>query len=428
VICSGVQGDTRRYRTFHLHQQLRLAGVDCQLAHITDPDFPDVLSNADLGIFHRVSLDGYARKLLDSYQARGGLAVADTDDMVFDLRSFEWIDSPDFEDAVRARQYRAEMLLQRSMLERCEAVLTSTAFLAQQAAALGKNSLVLRNAFSLEMLASSENARKNTIRQSERVVIGYASGTHTHNKDLAQIARPLQAVLRRFPHAELWMIGPMDIPVELREVGDRVKRLAFVPWRQLPGLLARLDINLAPLVETNPFNQSKSEIKYMEAALVGVPTIASRTDAYVFAIQSLSNGMLASTEAEWEDCLVRLVESEYLRLALGTAAFERVRSAYHPVVRSEECVGVINSIFQQTRGHPLWTDADLQGQAQARQSAVKAPERYWLPARLENHPNLADRAWYMLRHRGVFPLFAMLWIYFRRLFSPLIPFHKRQKP
>lgn len=427
LICSGVQGDTRRYRTFHPTQQLRLAGVDCQLAHITDSDFPALLAKADLGIFHRVSLDGYVRHMLDRFQARGGLAIADTDDMVFDPRTFQWIDSPDFQDAVRARQYRAEMLLQRSMLERCDAILTSTAFLARQTAALGKNSQVLRNAFSLEMLAMSENALKNPVEHSGRVVIGYASGTQTHNKDLAQIAAPLKAVLRRFPQTELWLIGPMDVPADLREVEDRVKRLAFVPWRQLPGILARLDINLAPLVENNPFNQSKSEIKYMEAALLRVPTIASRTDAYQYAIQSPSNGMLASSEAEWEDCLARLVESQALRHALGEAAFEHVRSAYHPLVRSKESTDIINGIYQETRGQPLWTEADLEGQAQARRSAEMQPGRYWLPAHLENHPNLTDRAWYMLRHRGIFALFDMLWIYFRRLLAPLIPFQKRQE-
>jgi hypothetical protein len=50
-----------------------------------------------------------------------------------------------------------------------------------------------------------------------------------------------------------------------------------------------LDINLAPLVMDNPFAQSKSEIKYMEAALVRAPTIASPTDAYRFAIRPGEN-------------------------------------------------------------------------------------------------------------------------------------------
>jgi hypothetical protein len=36
LILSGARGDTRRYRTFHLYEQTRLAGLECQLSHVTD--------------------------------------------------------------------------------------------------------------------------------------------------------------------------------------------------------------------------------------------------------------------------------------------------------------------------------------------------------------------------------------------------------
>ena len=41
-------------------------------------------------------------------------------------------------------------------------------------------------------------------------------------------------------------------------------------WRELPWIIAQTDINLAPLEMDNPFCQAKSEIKFVEAALVGV--------------------------------------------------------------------------------------------------------------------------------------------------------------
>ncbi len=81
----------------------------------------------------------------------------------------------------------------------------------------------------------------------------------------------------------------------------------MVPWRDLPEKLAKLDINIAPLVMNNPFGKSKSEIKYVEAGLVRVPTIASPTEAFKFAIQSGVNGILAADEEEWSDALAMLV-------------------------------------------------------------------------------------------------------------------------
>ena len=51
-------------------------------------------------------------------------------------------------------------------------------------------------------------------------------------------------------------------------------------WRQLPQLIASVDINIAPLQDT-VFNRAKSENKWVEAALVKVPTIASDVELFI---------------------------------------------------------------------------------------------------------------------------------------------------
>ena len=50
-------------------------------------------------------------------------------------------------------------------------------------------------------------------------------------------------------------------------------------WDKLPALISEVDINLAPLVDSI-FNRAKSEIKWIEAALVKVPTVASKIGAF----------------------------------------------------------------------------------------------------------------------------------------------------
>lgn len=59
-----------------------------------------------------------------------------------------------------------------------------------------------------------------------------------------------------------------------------------------------LILNIAPL-EINRFCEAKSELKYFEAALVRVPTVASPTQPFKNAIQHGVNGFLAGDSADW---------------------------------------------------------------------------------------------------------------------------------
>lgn len=433
LILSGVLGDTRRYRTFHPYQQLCLAGVPCSLSHLTAPDLPARMVEADVVILHRVPMDGFVNRLLEEVHRRGGLVVADIDDLLFDQAAFEWIDSPDFSDPVRAALYKAEMRRQREMLLDSDAITVSTAYLDQRLSSLNRPVWVHHNAASLEMLDLSEKVLLRRSRFSHttdtrppKVVIGYASGTPTHDSDFAQAAGVLRQVLRRHPEAELWLVGPLRLEDSWQEFGDRVQHRERVPWQDLPALLAQFDINLAPLVMDNPFSLAKSEIKYMEAGLVGVPTIASRTPAFQYAITPGINGLLAGSEPEWLEGLEQLVSSPELRQAVGAQAHAQVLANYHPARRSVELVETLNKISLAVRKEPLWDGEALERMAAFRQEALQRSEQFWLPARIEEEPSLARRAAYMLRHRGPGTLLGLAWVFFRRLVSPWFPFRPRK--
>ena len=77
----------------------------------------------------------------------------------------------------------------------------------------------------------------------------------------------------------LKIVGELNIPEELELYKERILAVPFTDWKKLPELIASVDINLAPL-EDNLFNAAKSENKWMEAALVKVPTIASEVGAF----------------------------------------------------------------------------------------------------------------------------------------------------
>ncbi len=412
LILSGVRGDTRRYRTLHLHQQLRLAGVDSVLSHITDPRLPELARRAAVAVLHRVGFDPYFASIIKSVHAHQGLALVDTDDLVFDPQAFQWIDSPDFQDPVRASLYQADMRRYRQTLEACDGIIASTAYLARITARFGKLCQVHRNAASLELVRRSEQARLARRPPDGKFIIGYASGTPTHNRDFNLVSPPLQSFLRDHPQAELRIIGFLELDRTWDRYSDRLRRYPALPWRSLPAWLAQLDLNLAPLALDNPFSQSKSEIKYMEAAFVGVPTLASPTEAFQTAIRPGENGLLAAGPDEWRSQLEKLASPD-LRQAIGQAACADAQRNYLPQVRARQAVDLLNQ-FSAELGRPYRWQAQLDPQADL--------TRLWWNEALDRHPTLLEMGLYTLRRRGAGALAQQVWILFRRRLVRFIPY------
>ena len=412
LILSGVRGDTRRYRTLHLHQQLRLAGVDAALSHITDPRLPGLAEQAGVMVLHRVAYDGYVAGLIAGVKRRGGLVLLDTDDLIFDPQAFQWIDSPDFHDPVRAALYKEEMNRHRQTLAAADGVLTSTGYLAEHVRGLGKPAWVHRNAASLELARQSELARRQKRAPDGKLVLGYASGTPTHNRDFATIAPALFDALRVYPELELWIIGYLDLDSAWAQFSDRVRRFGPVDWRALPFWLTRLDINLAPLVAENPFSKSKSEIKFMEAAWVGVPTLAARTDAFQYAIRDGENGFLASGPEEWTDKLARLRQSG-VRAAVAQQAGADALAGYSARVRACQAVSLLNEAAAALERPFHWETRLVEG------GDLSAYD--WVPE-LERRPTFTEMGLYTLRRRGPRSLAAQMWIFFRRWLAKYIPY------
>lgn len=429
LILSGVRGDTRRYRALHLVEQMRLCGLRTIFVHLTDPDFEKVLNSCawEIVIFHRVPYRKYLGDIIGQLRKNNTILLSDFDDLIFDPAVFQFINSPDFADAVRSSMYKETMQRIRDMLECTQGVLASTDYLASQIRRINKPVWVHRNAFSLEMLAISQEVlfQAAILHAPGKIVIGYASGTPTHNRDFEMIRPALKQVLRKYPQVELRIIGPLDPGGGWDGVDDRITRLKLVPWRRLPWLLGEFDINLAPLVMDNPFAQSKSEIKYMEAAMVGVPTVASPTDAFTFAIHSRQNGFLATSQEEWVDSLSALVEDSELRKTMSKVALETVIAEYHPATRAKELINRLEEISQSLQAKQFWVKERPAQEYIEIQLHKAAAEGGWVPQRYEKGPSYFQMGLFSLRTIGLKATLQFVWIFFRRMISPIIPYRTK---
>ena len=114
---------------------------------------------------------------------------------------------------------------------------------------------------------------------------------------------------------------------------------------RLPEEIARFDVNIAPLEVGNVYCEAKSELKYFEAALVGVPTVASPTQPFQNAIVDGVTGFLADDPTSWQRSLEALVSDAGLRSRIGQAALHHVLHRYGPDGRRQRLASVMERIL-----------------------------------------------------------------------------------
>ena len=316
AIVSGCGGDSRRYRCEHLLECLQALGGDGIVldAHKALPtDASTMLSNLEGVVFHRAAWNPTVEKLVDEAKRRAKVLLFDTDDLVFDVQ-----EDPSQDKGVGRFGKGQAIAQQFQTMQACQGVITSTDFLKSRVESLGLEATTLRNGFSAQMLAHAKQTRMR--RSDAHVILGYASGTPTHDRDLEVIEQGLVWVLERYSQVQIHLMGYIRKPQSLAAFGTRVQRRPFVHWGKLPQRLRDIDINLAPFSQDSAFSKGKSALKHMEAALVAVPTIASPMPAYLNAIESGKNGLIASSDIDWRDHLQYLIENTPKRLELGQTA------------------------------------------------------------------------------------------------------------
>lgn len=78
-------------------------------------------------------------------------------------------------------------------------------------------------------------------------------------------------VMKEHPEVRLKLVGVLS-DRKMEKFGNKVEKLPFMDWKQLPSVMAGIDINLMPL-EDSIFHCSKSE-KQMDGSRTGESAIS----------------------------------------------------------------------------------------------------------------------------------------------------------
>lgn len=310
---------TPRHRCQHPCEQLQGQGIEAAVLQGEAPS----LSGYSHAVFNRVPLSAAVAESITAAERAGTRVLYDVDDLIFApavVAGMEFVKARPAAD--RQRLLEAVEGIART-IERCRAGLCATPALRRELESRGQSARVAPNGVSDEMVRLSEQAWAERSGDAGVVRIGFPGGHPGHAFNLAVAEDALVALLQRHANLEVVLIGPVEPPPRLRPWADRVAQVPYVDWRRLPFELARLDVCIAPLAD-NAFNRCKSDIKFLEAALVRVALVASPVGQLGETIRHGVNGLLAHGTEAWTEALSSLVEHPRHRTALAEGAREQV--------------------------------------------------------------------------------------------------------
>ncbi|MBU0705407.1 MAG: glycosyltransferase, partial [Chloroflexi bacterium] len=222
----------------------------------------------------------------------------------------------------------------RFFLRQADAVWVTTPTLGERLAEFNSEILVVPNALDERLLVSGRLPPVDSPFGRRRKVIGYM-GTLTHDDDLMMVAPALRAVWER--HREeiefqlVGVIGHRDtlqalegLPVRVISPNpEEIEYPLFMLW-----FTSHLswDIAISPLANT-PFNNCKSDIKFLDYSAIGAAGVYSRVPAYESSVYHLETGCLVENDANaWVEAMKELLCDDHLRMQLAQNAIQYLYS------------------------------------------------------------------------------------------------------
>jgi GT2 family glycosyltransferase/glycosyltransferase involved in cell wall biosynthesis/Tfp pilus assembly protein PilF len=152
------------------------------------------------------------------------------------------------------------------------------------------------------------------------------SGTLTHQHDLAIIERAIDLIILEFGAGVEFLFWG-NLPASLRDRPQVKSIAAFTPdYRQYVEQLKTLAVDLALVpLEVVPFNQAKSDIKWLEYSACKIPAIFTDIEAYNQSVEHGKTGWLtANTVEAWHGAMKKLILDKGLRQSMAENAHQTV--------------------------------------------------------------------------------------------------------
>lgn len=308
---------TFRYRVYNMVQVISRLGSDTSASYFFYHErahFHKIIDNSDVIVICRTRYNAFLDELVLVAKSKGKKVLFDVDDLIFDTKYTQQIlrtlDQP-LSDPHQAWDHWFSYIGRIGAAFRmCDGAITTNEFLARKLQEFHPVPVaIVPNFLNQEQLKLCEEIYSGKLaadfKRTERIHLGYFSGTPTHNLDFEILEDDLADALTNDGRLHLLIVGFMDLRGRLASMADRIDFYPLHDFINLQRLISLVEINLVPLQE-NDFTNCKSELKYFEAAAVGTISIASPTYTYGRAITDGENGFLARS-TQWGEQISRAI-------------------------------------------------------------------------------------------------------------------------
>jgi glycosyltransferase involved in cell wall biosynthesis len=331
-----------RYRVQQKLEQLQ--GLKYQVSWVSWRHYKQAqaqLHFCHIVIFYRVPAFREVVETIKYAKSLNKIVFFDIDDLIFNRDAYPeayenlagQVSLSEYEGLVQGvRLYREALML-------CDYAIASTPSLAKEMErVIGEGVWCHRNAIDSTLLQFMYTQSPKITR--DYISIFYGSGTKTHDADFLIAAPAIASIMEKYPNVRLTVVGYLTLPDLLAPYQDRVDRIGLlsnleVYWE----FLSQADINIAPLI-SNLFNDCKSEIKWLEAAVLGVPSVVTDTKTYL-ELQDGEDVLIASTQQEWFEKLDKIVSDAQYRRHIALQAKQKALRDYHPTVVAENFQNIL---------------------------------------------------------------------------------------
>jgi glycosyltransferase involved in cell wall biosynthesis len=182
------------------------------------------------------------------------------------------------------------------------------------------NNAVIVNPTTIDTDLTESYLRKRS-KDHSGITLGW-TGSRSTLRFLEKLGDVVKAIVRQYPHVSFCVIA------------DETPAFAwpstkFVRWSletEIDDLL-NFDIGVMPLPD-DEWTRGKCGFKALQYMALGIPAVASPVGVNSEIIEDGVSGFLASSDAEWIECLGKLINDSTLRGAIGNAGRLRVVNNY----------------------------------------------------------------------------------------------------